>query len=364
MYSFDITYYFDGDRGSPSFRKVAKEHIRELRHRGIVQINQVFELHHNLVHFRSNNDVPYLNNVCVVHPFFSTHPAAIDLLKRRHKVISCCEVADTTRISEEYVKRINNPHVKAIFLPSTFAVSSFVNSGVDAEKVYLLPHGLNEVYSKPTPKIIFNKKLEEIRKDNRIKILSFFLHSWFRKGMDVAFEALNRLAKKYDFLYVIKTVKHTHEPYNLSWKYPNVNIKVIDDWIGEEELVYLFDSCDVFLSPQRGGSFEIPPLEALSRGLPTVLTGWGCVLDYATKYKSAYLIRYTDYQKILHGGHVGVGVNPDVNHATSLIQYILDNLDYCKSIAEKETEKIRQEYRWSKTIDIMLDVLKVKYDES
>jgi glycosyltransferase involved in cell wall biosynthesis len=123
----------------------------------------------------------------------------------------------------------------------------------------------------------------------------------------------------------------------------------------EEDLVYLYDSCDLLLHPYKGGAFELNVFEALARGLPVVVTGWGCVLDYCSIH-NAYLITPESALKtfpLTVSGHVGYGVQPSVDHTVELLEFVMDNLDYCKKRGERQRGEYVQQ-SWDKIADLIL----------
>jgi glycosyltransferase involved in cell wall biosynthesis len=226
-------------------------------------------------------------------------------------------------------------------------------------RTFLIPHGVCEKYrdgvSPPS-----HSMLRDIAQDTRTKILVFNLHSSFRKGWDVAVEALKRLRRGYRFVVVVKTYglpldfAVRRDLYNAGLDY-----YLVGEWLSEEEMLYLYDSCDVLLYPYRSGAFELPVLEALARGVPVVVTGWGCVLDYVS-FHEAYLITPTRLIKIFPmntWGHIGMGADPDVEHTIQLMTFVLDNLEYCRKKARRAMAHY-QSHTWDSSVDTMLKVVR------
>lgn len=348
-----FTYYYDGFMGG--FNRVALSQIQELKRRGYVV--RMREIHEWLAQLRHPEAEP-LNDFAIVHPyFFSSFPAGLKFLAKRHRYIIAFEVADTTHISKDWCKWLNDENLDCVFVPSKFSFEAFTRSGVQ-NRVEVLPHGISENFAKP--KEAFNTQnpiLKAIRQDPRPKILFFCLIPNNRKGELFLYEALRRIrAKGRDFLLVIKT----HSPTTGGWfnakeKFPKIPLVQVDQWLSEEDLIYLYDSCDVYVHPYRGGAFELNVFEALARGLPVIVTGWGCVLEYCD-FHTAYLIAPKEYVRVLPPffGHVGWGVNPDIDHLVELLEFVLDNLDYCRKRAEKN-RPLYVKQTWSTVIDQFIE---------
>jgi len=69
----------------------------------------------------------------------------------------------------------------------------------------------------------------------------------------------------------------------------------------------------------------------------------------------AYLIAPKEYVRVfpIADGHVGWGVNPDLDHFTELLEFVLDNLDYCKHKAMRNRSLYTRQ-TWSQVIDQFL----------
>lgn len=351
-----FTYYYDGWQGA--FNRVAMAHVEELKRRGYTV--RLREIHEWLVRFEHLDAQP-LNDFAVVHPLFFSAPASLQYLAKKHRYIVAFEVADSTHISLDWVRWANDERLDCLFVPSKFAFEAYMRSGTQ-NRIEVLPHGVSQNFSKPKEAFeTSNPVLKAIRQDPRPKILFFCLHSGrSRKGALEVYEALKALkAKGRQFLLVVKT----HPRESLAWydakeEFPNIPLVQVDQWLSEEDLIYLYDSCDVYVHPYRGGAFELNVFEALARGLPVIVTGWGCVLEYCD-FHTAYLIAPKEYVRLfpvgigMRGGHVGWGVKPDIDHFIELLEFVLDNVEYCRKRAEKN-RPIYTKQTWSNVIDQFL----------
>jgi len=209
------------------------------------------------------------DNYCLLLPFFAIPQYELVRFSKAHARIAMCEVADTTRISINDARRLNDPRIDCIFLPSSFAKNAYITSGV-RNRVEVVPHGVCDLYKREPSEI--KTKLERLKKlrkkyEGMIKFLYFCLHSQYRKGAEYVKSALTRLKHDFDFVLLLKSRGNPlgNVPFRM---------EIIDEFLDEEDLIYLYDTCDILLSPHRGGSFELNPLEAMARGLITIITGW------------------------------------------------------------------------------------------
>lgn len=125
------------------------------------------------------------------------------------------------------------------------------------DNVHVIPLGVdrNIWYSKPMPRT------------DKYKILCGG-SEWYRKGLDVVLETFLKLNLPNAELHIKIVPPHLFAPKDLN--YPNVVIH--DQWMTEEEERDLVCSMDCFISVSRGEGFGLMPLQAISAGVPTILS--------------------------------------------------------------------------------------------
>lgn len=91
---------------------------------------------------------------------------------------------------------------------------------------------------------------------------------WYRKGLDVVLDVFNKLGLPNTELHIKIVPPYLFAPKDLN--YPNVVIH--DQWMTEQEEADLVRSMDCFVSVSRGEGFGLMPLQAISAGIPTILS--------------------------------------------------------------------------------------------
>ncbi len=170
-----------------------------------------------------------------------------------------------------------------IWTPSKFSRNAFVSSGMDPLKVHVVPNGTDPEMFSPAGASL------ELRTTKRFKFL-FVGGTIYRKGLDILLESYSRaFTSKDDVCLVIKdlgvnTIYKGQTSQDLITKYQGQKgmpeICYIDDDISEKELAALYRACDVFVSSYRGEGFSLPTLEAMSSGLPVIVTRGGATDDF------------------------------------------------------------------------------------
>lgn len=159
---------------------------------------------------------------------------------------------------------------------SSFCKKSFVASGIPTEKVRVIPCGVDSG--------LFHHEgsVYPLRTRKRLKFL-FVGGAIFRKGIDLLIRAFFGAFTAWDdACLVIKDMGRLYWDQNyrddilqLAARPGAPEIEYIDSEFTEEEMPALYRACTVLVSPYRGEGFLLPALEALSCGLPAIVTDGG-----------------------------------------------------------------------------------------
>jgi glycosyltransferase involved in cell wall biosynthesis/tetratricopeptide (TPR) repeat protein len=172
--------------------------------------------------------------------------------------------------------------VDELWVPTSWVRQCAIDSGVPAEKVTVVPNGVDTGRFRPDgPRF-------PLRSSKRTKFL-FVGGCIKRKGIDALLEAyLATFTRKDDVCLVVK-------PYGTHGVYSNqsleadvrraaagsgAEIEVLDETLDAEELAALYRSCDALIHPYRGEGFGMTVAEAMASGLPVVVTKGGSCDDF------------------------------------------------------------------------------------
>ncbi len=170
-----------------------------------------------------------------------------------------------------------------IWTPSNYSRKSFVDSGVDFNKVQIIPNGINPELFTPLGNkypLATNKKLK----------LLFVGGTIYRKGIDILLQAYIKLFKSSDDITLIIKDIGTNSFYKGQTNQQIINeinntpdapeIIYLDKELTEIEITSLYRACDILIYPYRGEGFALPVLEAMACGLPVVVTDGGSTDDF------------------------------------------------------------------------------------
>ena len=352
-----ISYIYPID-STHSFNIVAKNHIKHLRYKHTsenryVEIEEIDWSQLSNIDWNEKRSIllhPFLYPFASVDSFMQNSKNFAKLLTMKNK-IGGFDVADSDRISKVAADLINK--IDLMMVPSSFVKETYIKSGVTIP-IEVLPHGISDKFSSESIVSTDNEKIMKLRKmrqKGKILILYFLVHSPHRKGADLVKRVMKRIQREYDDVYLVVRTKRCDF-------FSEVRSVCIDTWLSDNDLVALYDSCDLCLSPSRGGGFELNALEAVSRGVPTLVPNGGCFTDLMD-----YFIPINLSDKVvqpLPGNtiHTGSGCQVNMDDFEDKLKDAINRLDYWKERSKSNTKEIREKYSWRNTAKMLDECLK------
>lgn len=194
-------------------------------------------------------------------------------------------------IPREWVQHMSTV-VDEVWVPSHYVREGYIQSGVPAERVFVVPNGVDIDQFNPahSPYPLKTKKT--------FKFL-FVGGTIPRKGIDVLLDVYTRtFSSTDDVCLVIKdmggqsfykgqTAREVID--NLKAAPGSPEIEYIEHTLNSDEIAGLYTACDCLVHPYRGEGFGLPIAEAMASGCPVMVTGHGAALDFCHE-GIAYLI--------------------------------------------------------------------------
>jgi glycosyltransferase involved in cell wall biosynthesis len=252
-----------------------------------------------------------------------------------------------------------NPEVE-IITPSNWSKAGFVNHGIRAERVHVVPHGIDPTYFHP---LSAAERLEARTRLGLPPDAFVFLNVGGmspNKGIDklvLAFAHIRRthanallLLKEQKYLY------HEGAKYILDEakkSYPHLfdaqllrSIGVINRNLSFTDLRALYGAADAYISPYRGEGFGLTPLEAAACGTPIAVTAGGSTDDYA---QTSFALKIASHRHQNPGSKditVRVEIDSLIACMEALIERRTPGLDMAKGAAW-----IAQNFTWDKAAE-------------
>jgi glycogen synthase len=134
------------------------------------------------------------------------------------------------------------------------------------------------------------------------------------------------------------------------------NVITHTEWMTLEEEVDLVTSCDLFVSASRGEGFGLMPLQAISAGIPTVLTdmtGHREFSDLATHRITGTL----GLSRITNWETIGRWFEPNKDELADAIKDVYYNRDRAKKLALRNAPDTAA-FNWATAAEQFLQIVK------
>lgn len=168
--------------------------------------------------------------------------------------------------------------VDEFWVPSPLVRHMYVDSGVPAEKVRVIPNGVDTIK--------FHPQVKPLKLNTKKKFKFLFVGGTIhRKGPDVLLDAfIHAFTSADDVCLVIKDFggdscyqgQTAETVVKAIQQKPNApEILYLKEEFSSDQMPSLYAACDCLVLPYRGEGFGMPVLEAMSCGLPVIVTAGG-----------------------------------------------------------------------------------------
>ncbi len=178
--------------------------------------------------------------------------------------------------------------IDEIWTPSTWGKNILTQNGVAANKVKIVPEGVDVNRYKP-------KKTDNSTKKHR-PFRFLCVGKWEqRKGIDILLQAYAKAFKPNE---AVELVLHCHNPFidHFSIEAAVYRLKLPSHApirtsypVSEAALVDIINDCDAFVLASRGEGWGLPIIEAMACAKPVIVTDYGGYRDFVNA-ENAYLI--------------------------------------------------------------------------
>ncbi len=258
----------------------------------------------------------------------------------------------------DWIHPFNNL-IDQVWVYSNFLKNTYIDSGVNPENISVIHPGVDSS--------VFNEKAGKLNLKTRKKFRFLFVGgSIARKGIDNLLNAyINEFSADEDVCLVIKDVMagSIYKKLNISdelervsknKKYPEV-LYIKENYYNLNEIASLYNSCDCLVHPYKAEGFGLPVAEAMSCGLPVIVTSYGACLDFCDN-SNAYLVNCNvekfNQKKV---GTVETIDYPfwaevDVKDLRMKMRQVYENYDAALLKAKKGQKDIREKFSWENTL--------------
>lgn len=261
-------------------------------------------------------------------------------------------------LPEEWVHRAKE--VDEIWANTQFVKQEYVDSGVDPEKIVIIPLGIDPEK--------FHPKIKPLPLQTKKKFKFLFLGGTiYRKGPDLLLNSyLNTFTAADDVCLVIKDFGNTswyagqtHERLiRAAQQIPQAaEILYLDQEMSDEEIAALYTACDCFVAPYRGEGFGLPVLEAMASGLPVIVTKGGSTDDFVTDQfgwfipsKVAFFGTHLGHIKLVKEGWL---LEPNREELSRLLRWAFEHPEEGKYKGSVASDHVRKQWTWKRSASLV-----------
>ena len=268
---------------------------------------------------------------------------------------------EVDKIPPLWVMSLNR--MDAVWTPSTWGKEVFKNSGVKKD-IFVVPGGVDQNLFSPWREPL-------VPKQDKFRFL--LVGKWEkRKGYDLAIKAyceeFNE-KEKVELVIVADSIRLFDSQFNIykqliNFKVPETraDFQIVEGMIPQySDMGRLYTSADCFVNPTRGEGWNLPLIEAMSCGLPSITTGYGAHMDYANE-KNAYLLKKfkmvpADQDFAFTFLQFGKWAEPTIKELREKMRYIFDNKEEAKKLGESASKDMNK-WTWDCAAIKAIDALK------
>ncbi len=264
------------------------------------------------------------------------------------------------RIPRAWVEPIQTK-VDEVWVPSEYARRCYIDSGIDPDRVYVIPNGVDieRFHPEAEPAKLPTKKT--------FKFL-FVGGTIYRKGIDILLETYREtFTSEDDVCLVIKgmgdesfykgqTAGDTIREIQTDETAPE--IVYLTETMGDDEIAGLYTACDCLVHPYRGEGFGMPVAEAMACGLPVIVTEGGATDDFC-KRETSYGVRSNRRPIAFQEETAGQTwlLEPDPVHLAEQMRRVLAEPEEAADRGRVASERVRESLTWTHAADRIVERL-------
>lgn len=243
--------------------------------------------------------------------------------------------------------------VDEIWVYTRYLKICYERSGVPAEKIKVVPLGIDPIHFNPKA-----KPAEWITQEcaDRFRFL-FNGGVTTRKGTDILVNAyLNEFSADEPVCLIIKDSNvyvrgMAQKVQALAGRDDIAKIIHNTDSVLHDELPGLYTACDCYVHPYRAEGYGLPIAEAMSCDIPVIVTGGGASLDFVNP-DTGYFIKCSletmgsRQVSSLKTVDYPFWLTPDMGHLQSLLRYVYNNREKAAQRGKEAGSVIRSVHTW------------------
>ncbi len=264
-------------------------------------------------------------------------------------------VWETTRYPEQFFNRLF--YFNEVWVPSDWQKNNLIAQGYPADRISVVPEGVDPDIFLPETNKTLNEDFTfllfgrwEYRKSTQEIIETFVKTFNNNEKVKLIISADNSFAT--DNVFSAKT--------KLSKLGLNNDLLEVISYPSREEYVNYLKNGDVFLSCARSEGWNLPLIEAMACGIPSIYSNWGAQLQFAQNKGVPVKVLHEVPAKTQDPSFVGNYIEPDFNDLSKQMMDCYKNYNTHKIKAFNDSLLIQKEFNWGLIAKNAADILSKK----
>lgn len=254
-------------------------------------------------------------------------------------------------------------HVDELWAPSEFCRQVFVRGAVPAEKVKVIPYGVDVETFRPDGPVW--------RPEGCRNFVFLFVGGAIpRKGADVLWDAYRRaFSPRDDVTLAIKDIGSStfYKKMSLLSRLLRAardarspHLVVLTEQFDDAKLASLYRGSDAVVLPYRGEGFGLPLAEGLACGRPVLTTGSGPAREFCPP-EASYFVSAREYEipnaRLRFGPMSGpfTWFEPDVNELATAMRWLFEHREEAARRGAIGAEKVRADLGWARITSLQIE---------
>ena len=249
---------------------------------------------------------------------------------------------------KEWIRQANK--MDEIWVPSEFNKLTMLKSGLK-RPIYKIPLGVDSNY--------FNPQIHSYKNPNNDYVFFTNIEWGERKNPQMQLQQFNKTFRAIDDVCLIAKLNNSDPSINLQQQIKKLNLSeqggriyfIINRVFDYYQLPLLYRSIDCYITAGRGEGWDMPLMEAMACGLPTIATNWGAHQEFATADNS-YLLNITGTIPAIAKCPYYAGLNwanPDADHFCELLLTVFNNQQQARNKGLLAAKQMQQKWSWDNT---------------
>lgn len=246
---------------------------------------------------------------------------------------------------EEWVRQSNL--MDEIWTPSEFNKEGMIKSGV-TKPIHVMPLGVNVDY--------FNPDIKPLQQSGEDYVFLSIFEWTARKNAKLLMQGFNSTFKATEKVVLICKIMNANPEVDVMEEIRKMELDLGGGrivFIYNKEMPYyelgsLYRSANCYINVSHGEGWDMPLMEAMACGLPSIATRWGSHLQFINE-KICYPLDIVGLQPATEDHRYYNGflwATPDAAHYSKLLRHIFDNQDQAQEVGEAAAKEMFDLWAW------------------